>query len=282
MAVKEIYSALPQSVRILIIVVLAVLAHLLVRWIRFFSQRLLNLKVGNDTEAIEIFAREYPRYATLITILVSALTFAIYFLAVGLILKEFEISLSTYLASATVIGLAIGFGLQGFVQDVVIGLTLIFSDLLNIGEVVEISGQIGRVESIGLRFSTIVNFHGQKIHIPNRNIAIISRYRKGAIRAYADIQLPDGTDHTEIVDRIQEIATAMYRQHQLIILSQPENFGIKQPREGVWYYVRIKFRIWPGQNSIIETTFKQRVVAYMKKSYPDYADWMVVITYRVE
>ena len=57
-----------------------------------------------------------------------------------------QISLTAYFASATVIGLAVGFGLQGFVQDLVIGLTLIFSDALNIGEVVKLGDEIGKVE----------------------------------------------------------------------------------------------------------------------------------------
>ena len=56
-------------------------------------------------------------------------------------LSRFKISLTTYFASATVIGLAVGFGLQGFVQDLVIGFTLIFSDALNIGEVVKLGDE---------------------------------------------------------------------------------------------------------------------------------------------
>src|SRR5690606_22150626 len=58
---------------------------------------------------------------------------------------------TTYFASASVIALAIGFGSQGIVQDVVTGLTLIFSDLIDVGDMVEISGQSGVVRSISMR-----------------------------------------------------------------------------------------------------------------------------------
>jgi hypothetical protein len=44
----------------------------------------------------------------------------------------------------------------------------------------------------------------------------------------------------------------------------------------------LKFHLWPGQGTLIETTFKQRVVAAIKKRYPDYSDWMVIVTYRAE
>ncbi len=63
------------------------------------------------------------------------------------------LSLKTYLASASIMGLAIGFGSQGLVQDVVTGVTLVFSDLIDVGEMVEISGQTGIVRSIGMRFT---------------------------------------------------------------------------------------------------------------------------------
>jgi small conductance mechanosensitive channel len=74
----------------------------------------------------------------------------------------------------------------------------------------------------------------------------------------------------------------MYAQHGSIILSAPEIFGVLEASPGPWRYLRIKFRLWPNQGGIIETTFKQRVVAAMKKINPDFTDWMVTVTYKVE
>ncbi len=194
MELIELFNALPIVLRIVSIVVLAIMAHFLVRGIRRFSQWLLSFKLSGSDFNTENLIKRYPKIVTVTTILVSALTFTIYFLAVGLILQEFNISLTAYLASASVIGLAIGFGAQGFVQDVVIGLTLIFSDTLDIGDVVDLSGQVGRVDKIGLRFTTLINLQGQQIYIPNRNISSIGRFRGGCIRAYVDIQLPETLD----------------------------------------------------------------------------------------
>ena len=67
-----------------------------------------------------------------------------------------------------------------------------------------------------------------------------------------------------------------------IILQQPEDFGIREAKGGDWRFLRVEFRIWPGQGSLIENTFKQTVIALMKNLYPDYAEWMVTVTYRVE
>ncbi len=268
--------------RILLIILLTVAAHFTVKAIRRFSQYLLTMKVDRKVASETSLTRRYPKVATIITILVSAVTFSIYFVAVGMVLREFKISLTTYFASATVIGLAVGFGLQGFVQDLVIGLTLIFSDALNIGEVVKLGDEIGRVDNIGLRFTTLINLHGQRILIPNRNIGVIGQFRGGCIRAYVDIQLPQEVDEETISQAIQAIANGMYHQHKSIILAAPETFGIKVVKAGQWRYLRIKFKLWPGQIKIIEETFKESVVQVIKRSYADYAPWMITVTYKVE
>jgi small-conductance mechanosensitive channel len=282
MKLVDIFTDMNPVLRIFLVIVLAVATNFAVKAIRRFSQYLLTIKVDSKETSQEILTRRYPKLATIITIFVSAVTFTIYFVTVGMILREFNISLTTYFASATVIGLAVGFGLQGFVQDVVIGLTLIFTDALTIGEMVKLGDEIGMVDEIGLRFTVLINLHGQRIIIPNRNITTISQFRGGCIRAYVDIQLPQEIDEKEMAPAIQAIAKGMHNQHRSIILATPEIFGIKDVKEGQWRYVRIKFKLWPGQINIIEETFKQRVVQVLKKSYADYASWMITVTYKVE
>ncbi|MBT8367155.1 MAG: mechanosensitive ion channel family protein, partial [Deltaproteobacteria bacterium] len=152
----------------------------------------------------------------------------------------------------------------------------------NIGEVVKLGDECGKVNSIGLRFTVLINLHGQRIIIPNRNITTISQFRGGCIRAYVDIQLPQEIDEKEMSQAIQAIGKGMYNQHRSIILATPEIFGIKDVKDGPWRYVRIKFKLWPGQIKIIEETFKERVVQVLKKSYADYASWMITVTYKVE
>lgn len=271
-------SDLPVLLRVLSIAVLAILAHLLVRLIQRGGEWMLSPGSADR----EVAWREHPRLITIVTIVVSALTFAIYFAAFGFILSELGISLTAYVASASVIGLAVGFGSQGLVQDVVIGLTLIFSDILHVGEMVDISGQTGRVERIGLRFTTLVNLLNQRVHIPNRNISQINRYHKGYIRAYVDVQVPEGNEETRLHEIVVPIARGMHAQYGAVILTEPEVMGVHEAVPGGWRYLRVKFRLWPGQGTILETSLKQRLLAALKQVHPDYADWMVTVTYRAE
>ncbi|MGI9175252.1 MAG: mechanosensitive ion channel family protein [Rhodothermales bacterium] len=278
MRLSEFVQHLSSLERIVFFIVLAVAAQFLVRGLQRLSERLLTPRGGG----MNALMQRHPKVVTITTILVSALTFTIYFLAIGLILQEFNISLKAYLASASVIGLAVGFGSQGLVQDVVIGLTLIFSDVLDVGDVVDLSGQSGRVERIGLRFTVLVNLFDQRVYVPNRNISQINRYRAGAVRAFVDVQLPEGTEPAVVSDVLAPLAQGMRAQHRALVLSEPELSRVRQAGPDAWRYLRITFSLWPGQNALLETTFKQRTLAAMKALDPDYQDWMITVTYRAE
>ena len=92
MKLTDILNDMNPILRILFVIVLAVAAHFSVKSIRRFSQYLLTMKVDSKETSQEILTRRYPKLATIITILVSAGAFTIYFVAVGMILREFKYS----------------------------------------------------------------------------------------------------------------------------------------------------------------------------------------------
>jgi hypothetical protein len=94
--------------------------------------------------------------------------------------------------------------------------------------------------------------------------------------------LPKKIDEKEASQKIHAIAKGMYQQHKSIILETPELFGIRTVKDGQWRFLRIKVKLWPEQTKIIEETFKERVVQVFHKNDPDYAAWMITVTYRVE
>ncbi|HKK08594.1 MAG TPA: mechanosensitive ion channel domain-containing protein [Gemmatimonadota bacterium] len=278
-------ARLSPPVRILVFVAVALAAHFLVRTARDVVSRLVGAPAGGDRAAAEAtLARRHPKFASITSLLASAFTFAVYFLALGLVLEELGVRLTAYLASASVVGLAIAFGSQGLVQDVVIGLTLLFSDAFDVGDVIEYAaGQAGRVERIGLRFTTVTNYLGQTVYLPNRTIGSVSRYRHGCIRLYVDIQVPEGTPDDAMVGVVTPILQGLRRQFGAIVLSEPEILGIHAagPGEGGWRYLRAKLRLWPGPQAVVETALRQRLLAELRARQSGYADWMISVTNRV-
>ena len=283
------FTDMAPALRIALIAALAVSGHFLVQSTRSFAERILARAGDRTLAAKDAVANRYPKFATIISLIVSALTFLIYFGAVGLILHEVfpRLDLRAYLATASVMGLAVAFGLQGLIQDIVIGLTLVFTDAFDVGDMIELSGsgvtaQVGRVERVGLRFTVLTNFQGQRVFVPNRNIVLVSRFRAGVIRAYVDIQIPEGTEEEAVLERVESTARGFQSQHRAALIGEHEIFGTFEVDGGGWRYLRLRLRVWPGQGSLVETGFRQRVLAEMRAIDPDYPDWMVTVTNRVE
>jgi small conductance mechanosensitive channel len=256
--------------RLVLIALLAAFLHVAVRTIRFVTEWVVNK--GHAQKNPLGFVIQQPKFVTLIQLIAHAVTAVMYFFAIGLVLQEFGVNLTAYLASASIVGLAISFGSQGLVQDMVIGVTLIFSDALDVGDMVEIAGTvvvIGRVEEVGLRFTKLINLYNQIVFVPNRTIANVSRFPLGGVYAYADVLLPPGAAPDKVAGIVANVAKGMWMQFGAIILSEPTVGEVETAAGGGWEFIRVRFKIWPGQGTLIETTFRQQIVSAMKHFHAD-------------
>jgi small conductance mechanosensitive channel len=267
----DAWGDFPWIVRFGGIVLVATVAHVAVLGVRAIGRAILESR-----------ARSRAKVATLTAFASSTLVFIIYFVAIGALLREFGISLAAYLASASIVGLAVSFGSQGVVQDVITGLTLVLSDLIDVGDMVEVGGQVGIVESVGIRFTVLVNFSGAHVSIPNRTIGNVVNFPRGYVRAYVDARLPaDPARRDEAEARLRAIARSAYEQFPGILLAPASVLGREETSTGDAYF-RLKFRIWPGQGAVVEGPVRQRVVRSLQELDGSYSDWMVAVHYRAE
>ncbi|MDH3510378.1 MAG: mechanosensitive ion channel family protein [Gammaproteobacteria bacterium] len=265
-------DGLSLPLRLIGTAVLAVVTHLIVVLIRHLAT---FAHVGQQT-------KRFQKLRSVVTLATSAVIFSLYFFAIGLILKEFGVSLTAYLASASVIGLAIGFGSQGIVQDVVTGLTLIFSDLVDVGDLVEIGGQTGIVRAITMRFTELENALGANVFIPNRTINNIISYPRGYVRCIVDVTLR-GSEEARKITEISALRIMQSTREQFpgILIAAPSSEGRIKLKAGK-EILRIKFRIWPARGQPIETNYLQELIAELKQNDPDYQPWMIAVSYEVE
>lgn len=266
------WTAIKSPSRIFLIIAIAIGAHLLVLAVRMLGQRLMK-------------AMPKPVFAkgrSIISLLTSAVIFSLYFGAIGLILKELGVSLTAYLASASVMGLAVGFGSQGLVQDVVTGLTLIFSDLVDIDDMVEISGQKGIVREIGMRFIRLKNSIGAEVYIPNRTITNVVRFPRGYVRCLLDVRLPNQAATAEKMENcVKDLCLAAYEQCAGIFISAPLIKGRIKTSNGIEFF-RVEFRIWPGRGELLETTLKQQISISIRKIDSEFPDSFVSVGYELD
>ena len=267
-SITELTGNSPYAAAILV----AVGAHLLVVAVRFAGS--------------EVIASNHPRsiskVKTLASLVSSITVFALYCGAAGFVLAEFRVPVSAYIASATVIGLAVAFGSQSIVQDVVTGVTILFADLFDLGDMIEIGGQTGIVRRFGMRFTVLENSFGAEVIVPNRTITNIISYPRGYVRCIADITLDaDEEKARDMEEAIRSMAAAAYEQYPGILRTPPDFEGIQSTAAGR-RFLRVKFRIWPGRGAPIETAFKAEVLQSLRKINESYADWMVAVNYEVE
>lgn len=278
----DAHKASYVAITIAVIVCLAILAHFLVRLLQFISNWLIRKSAAKKSPVG--FVTHKPKFVTLTGLITSALTLVIYSVGLGFILNVLGMNtqqfVATYLATASVVGFAVGFGSQGLVQDVITGLTLIFTDTLEVGDMVEISGQVGRVETVGLRFTELRNFNNQQVFLSNRNIANIARFPLGGLHVYVDVQIPSNADHGKVSAMITQVTKGMWEQFKAVILHKPDLSEVHSAKPDLREFIRVDFRVWPGQGSLIENTFRQRIISSLKQFDPGYTEWMVPVTYR--
>ena len=233
--------------RITALLFIAVIAHVAARLVKYVG---LHLSTSQRSD----------RAKTIFSLFVSVVVFTIYFVVLGIILKELGVPLSTYIASASVVGIAVGFGTQNLVQDVINGLTIILTDLFTVGDMVEISGQTGIVQNVTMRFVVLKNQMGAKVYIPTRTVTNVINYPRGYVRCLVDIRLPD----REALQHFNETVLEKYAknfqlQYPAIFIAQPAIEPIEETAFGQ-YFIRVKFRIWPARGGPIETIFKQDIL----------------------
>lgn len=141
---------------------------------------------------------------TLRSLVSSVFSYIMYFIIVTLVLSMFGVNISSLLAVAGVGGIAISFGAQTLVKDVISGLFIWSEGSITVGDIVDINGLQGEVESIAIRTTTIRNYNGNLFTIPNGDIRAITNMSRGFKRAIVDIRCPYEANQQHLVDIITE------------------------------------------------------------------------------
>ncbi|WP_420818814.1 mechanosensitive ion channel family protein [Paraliobacillus sediminis] len=141
------------------------------------------------------------RTKTLEKLIQNVYTYILLFVFIAMLFGIFGLDLAPLIAGAGVIGLAIGFGAQGLVSDIVTGFFILLEKQIEVDEYVSTAGYSGIVEEVGLRTTKIRSFDGTLNFIPNRQLEGISNHSRGTMRALVDI----GISYDENIDHAMNI-----------------------------------------------------------------------------
>lgn len=152
---------------------------------------------------------EERKFETLRALAKSVLRYVIYFIAGVTILDTMGIGVTSLIAGAGVAGLAVGFGAQNLVRDVITGFFIIFEDQYAVDEYITAAGVSGVVRELGLRVTKIDDFSGDLHIIPNGNITEVTNHNRNSMRAMVDVSVAYEEDVDRVMEVMQRVAAQM-------------------------------------------------------------------------
>ncbi|MEW5322032.1 mechanosensitive ion channel family protein [Geobacillus thermoleovorans] len=166
------------------------------------------------------------REATLVRLLDNVITYVLYFIALLMILDAFGVPVKALLAGAGVVGLAVGFGAQSLVKDIITGFFIIFEDQFAVGDYVRIGNFEGYVETIGLRVTKIKSWTGEVHILPNGSITQVTNYSLHNSLAVVDVSIAYEEDIEEAEKAIRELLPQLPAKYEDMV-APPELLGVQ-------------------------------------------------------
>jgi len=228
--------AFDSGLRVLLIVAFA---YALTRLVTVSVKRFENdVNFGSGLDALER-ARRARTLGGVLTSLTSVLLIAI---ATLMVLREFRVDISPALTGAGIVGVALGFGAQTLVKDLIGGFFLILENQVRVGDVASINGTGGLVEGINLRTIVLRDEQGTVHVIPNGSITTLANLTKDFSYYVIDLPLAYGEDTDAVGALVKEIADALQREpaFQPFVLAPLEVIGVDGFTESA---VHLKMRI---------------------------------------
>jgi moderate conductance mechanosensitive channel len=246
----EVVDALTRTpLRILVILLVAyVLYRIITRAIERFVQsmsgeqpasrrlkrRLRNSRIGDrlpgrvvDTGVISL--RSAARAQTIGLVLRSIASVVIWAIAFTTILGELGINLGPIIASAGIVGVALGFGAQSLVKDFLSGIFMLIEDQYGVGDIVDVGEASGTIEAVTLRTTKLRDVNGIVWHVPNGQILRVGNMSQQWARALLDVSVAYDTDIETAQRVIKDVADGLWRDEDWVgqILEEPEVWGVE-------------------------------------------------------
>jgi small conductance mechanosensitive channel len=213
------------------------------------------------------------RASTLSGILTSLVTVTVWFVAVLMVLRELAIDVVPILTGAGIAGLAIGFGAQNLVRDVISGFFIILEDQVRVGDLARINGTGGVVEEINLRTIVLRDGEGAVQVFPNGTITALANLSKQFAYAIVDLRVA----YTENVDRIsgiiRDVGSGMQGDPNWspLLLGPLDIVGVESLSDG-FATIRAKFKTQPFNQGKVANELRRRVmVAFVDAGVRPYA-----------
>lgn len=262
-----------NGLEILLIAVGSVLTTRLVHWLS--ARVIAHLEnSARSSEQEELVRSERVKYVHAVSQALDwATTSLIYFVALVLILIRFQVPITTFVAPATVLGVALGFGAQKVVQDLLAGFFIFVEHQFGVGDVIRITvpgattGVAGTVEEITLRITKLRTMNGEVVIIPNSEIRQLMNLSKDWSQVVIDIPIPADQDHLAARKVLESVVSSFTDDENFssLLLGAPVVTGVESITPG-YISMRMLAKTLPSRQFEVARELRTRALNGLREA----------------
>ena len=247
--------------------IIIALIFLSIRIISGLINRIIDKTLKLDTNHLKI---NNNRANTIVSTLKKVIKYILIFIGIIMSLELFNINTASILATAGIGGLAIGFGAQSLVKDIITGFFILLEDQYSVGDYVQISDMYGIVEELGLRVTKIRAFSGDLHIIPNGSIDIVTNSSRGEMRALVVVSISNEEDIESAISVLTK-AMEVFKDNEAIV-DGPSVLGVSNIGEynidiNIWAKTK-SMEQWGIERQIRKAAIEALQKAKIKRPYP--------------
>jgi small conductance mechanosensitive channel len=254
------------------IVLIVVGSILLARFVAWFGRTVTERIDAHDANSDALVRSEAAKHRHSVAEVVTwTAVVLIYAIAGVLVLERFNVPLASLIAPATVAGVALGFGAQRIVQDILAGFFIIaerqygFGDLIRISSLGSMTGVTGTVEDVTLRITRMRTVNGEVVIIPNGQINQVTNLSRDWARAVVDVPLPATADINRVHVVLRTVGHDVYADESLrpLMLDAPTVMGVESIGVGT-LSIRVVSRTLPGKQFDVGRELRARIATALQ------------------
>lgn len=240
------------------------LAFVFIRLIKFGTGRLVKLSKSQEL----VSGRRAQQLRTMAGVLNSVGVLIVVFIALMQILQSFDIDIKPLLASAGVAGLAIGFGAQTLVKDMINGFFILVENQYNVGDVIQVAGVGGVVEDMTLRRTVLRDADGTLHVVPNSEIKIVSNKTRDWARVMLHVAAAYDESSDRVIELLREVGAELKSDPSFsgMIVGEPEVPGIERVVSGEVDYLMIVKTLPGAAFYVVTRELRRRIKEAFEKN----------------
>ncbi|MET3803024.1 small conductance mechanosensitive channel [Nakamurella sp. UYEF19] len=260
-----------NGLQIVLLILGSILLSRLVRW----SSSKITERIDARSDTVDSMVKsEAAKHRHVLAQVISWLVLVIMYTTVGVVIIELiGVPLASFVAPATVLGVALGFGAQRVVQDLLSGFFVIaerqygFGDLIRISVIGVVKPVLGTVEDVTLRITTVRSASGEVVITPNGQIVQVTNLSRDWARAVIDVPVAATADVTKVSDLLRAVGLAAYADLELrpLLLDAPTVMGVESI-EVDQFQIRLVARTLPGKQFEVGRALRMRITSALSQA----------------